>query len=141
MRIVAAIIAVAAMLMGAARAEDLPDQRPMLRIEPGMHTAQIKRIGVNAACTLMVTGSRDKTARLWVLPEGGRGEAKLLRTLRVPIGEGNDGDVDAVALSPDGKWVAVGGLDAKAIDRGRMGSTSLKLPPAGSSPASAVSAS
>ena len=46
-----------------------------LRIEPGMHTATIWRIGVNAAGTLMVTGSDDKTARLWALPEGGRGSA------------------------------------------------------------------
>ncbi len=108
MRILAAIIAVA-VLAGAARAEDLPDRRPMLRIETGMHTAAIKRIGVDAACRLMVTGSLDKTARLWALPEGGRGEAKLLRTLRVPIGEGDDGKVYAVALSPDGQWVAAGG--------------------------------
>jgi WD40 repeat protein len=82
-----------------------------LRIEPGMHTAPIWRIGVDAACTLMVTGSDDKTARLWALPAGGRGSAELLRTLRVPIGEGDDGKVYAVALSPDGKWVAAGGSE------------------------------
>ncbi len=80
MRILAAIFLGLA-LAGAARAEDLPDQRPMLRIEPGMHTARIWRIGVDAACTLMVTGSEDKTARLWALPEGGRGSPELLRTL------------------------------------------------------------
>ena len=45
-----------------------------LRIEPGMHTATIRRIGVDAAGTLMVTGSHDKTARLWALPESERGE-------------------------------------------------------------------
>ena len=90
-----------------------------LRIEPGMHTAAIRRIGVNAAGTLMVTGSHDKTARLWALPEGGRGEARLLRTLRVPIGEGNEGKVSAVALSPDGKWVAAGGWDAGYVGVGR----------------------
>jgi hypothetical protein len=84
----------------------------VLRIEPGMHTAMIRRIGVDAAGTLMVTGSDDKTARLWALPEGGRGEAKLKRTLRVPLGEGDDGKVFAVALSPDGQWVAAGGWDA-----------------------------
>ncbi|MGO9547618.1 MAG: caspase family protein [Rhodomicrobium sp.] len=111
MRRVAAIVAVAAVLAGVARAEDLPDQRPMLRIEPGMHTATIRRIGVDAACTLMVTGSEDKTARLWALPAGGRGAPELLRTLRVPIGEGFEGRVNAVALSPDGKWVAAGGWD------------------------------
>ena len=90
-----------------------------LRIEPGMHTAMIRRIDVNAAGTLMVTGSEDKTARLWVLPEGGRGEARLLRTLRVPIGEGHDGKVYAVALSPDGKWVAAGGWDLGYVGVGR----------------------
>jgi WD40 repeat protein len=90
-----------------------------LRIEPGMHTAMIRRIGVDAACTLMVTGSDDKTARLWALPEGGRGSAELLRTLRVPIGEGDEGKVYAVALSPDGKWVAAGGWDAGYVGVGQ----------------------
>jgi WD40 repeat protein len=107
-RILLAIIAVV-VLTGAARAADLPDPRPMLRIEPGMHTGPIKRIGVDAACTLMVTGSDDKTARLWALPQGGHGSPDLLRTLRVPIGDGNEGKVFAVALSPDGKWAAAGG--------------------------------
>ncbi len=117
MRILAAIVAMAA-LMGAAQGQDLPEQRPMLRIEPGMHTAMIRRIGVDAACTLMVTGSDGKTARLWALPEGGRGSPELLRTLRVPIGEGDDGKVYAVALSPDGKWVAAGGWDARySVDK------------------------
>ena len=108
MRIMASIF-LGLVLAGAARADDLPDQRPMLRIEPGMHTAAVRRIGVDAACTRMVTGSDDKTARLWALPENGRGSPELLRTLRVPIGEGDDGKVYAVALSPDGNWVAAGG--------------------------------
>ena len=107
MRIMAAIF-FGMLLAGAARGEDMPDQRPALRIEAGMHTAQIKRIGVDAACSLMVTGSDDKTARLWALPENGRGSPTLLRTLRVPIGEGDEGKVYAVALSPDGKWAAAG---------------------------------
>ncbi len=83
-----------------------------LRIEPGMHTAPIRRIGVNAAGTLMVTGSEDKTARLWALPNDWRGNPDLLRTLRLPIGEGDDGKVYAVALSPDSQWVAAAGWDA-----------------------------
>ena len=87
----------------------MPDQRPILRIEPGMHTAPIVRIGVDATCTLMATGSVDKTARLWALPEGGRGSAKMLRTLRVPIGGDDDGKIYGVALAPNGRWVAVGG--------------------------------
>ena len=113
MRIFAAIVFWLAALLGAARAEDVPDQRPFLRIDPGMHRAPIKRIGVDRACSRMVTGSDDKTARLWALPKGGEGRFELLRTLRVPIGEGDDGKVYAVALSPNGKWVAAGGWDAR----------------------------
>jgi hypothetical protein len=84
-----------------------PDQRPFLRIETGMHTAKINRIGVDAACRRLVTGSGDKTVRVWSLPQG-----RLERVIRLPIGEGNEGKVYAAALSPDGRWLAAGGWDA-----------------------------
>src|SRR5262245_18590381 len=84
-----------------------PPQERILRIDPGMDTAPIRRIWVDAGCTRRATGSHDKTVRLWRLPEG-----KLLRTLRLPIGPGNDGKVYAIALAPDASWVAAGGQDA-----------------------------
>jgi WD40 repeat protein len=87
--------------------QDLPPTEPILRIETGMHEAPLRRIGTNADCSLIVTGSEDKTARLWALPANGVPE--LLRVLRVPIGPGNDGKVFAVALSPDGHLVGVAG--------------------------------
>jgi len=86
-----------------------PDQEPILRIETGMHVAPIWRIGVDAQCRLLATGSDDKTVRLWSLPDG-----RLLRVLRPPIGAGISGKIDAVAMSPDGRYVAVGGRDAHA---------------------------
>ena len=85
-----------------------PSQDPDLRIETGMHVAMINRIGVDRACRIAVTGSDDKTARVWSLPDG-----NLLRTLRVPIGRGNGGKLYAAAISPDGRWVAAGGWDAE----------------------------
>src|SRR6202012_4889199 len=88
-----------------------PDQRPMLRIETGMHVAVINRIGVDAQCRLAATASDDKTLRLWSLPGG-----RLLRTLRVPIGDGDAGKLNATALSPDGRFVAAGGSDAFSTD-------------------------
>ena len=54
----------------------------------------------------LVTGSEDKTVRVWDI--SGRGE--LLRILRPPVGEGEVGKIYAVALSPDGGTVACGGL-------------------------------
>src|SRR5262245_55438019 len=97
----------------AAAVKACPDQDPVLRIETGMHTAPIMRIGVGAACTRAVTGSQDKTIRIWSLPDG-----RLLRTERLPIGNGNAGKLAMVAMSPDGRWVAAGGWDAAAaIDK------------------------
>src|SRR5271165_2743758 len=34
-----------------------PNQRPFLRIETGMHTAMVNRIGVDASCSMLATAS------------------------------------------------------------------------------------
>src|SRR5262249_53908185 len=52
----------------------------------------------------VITVSHDKTIRFW---DAATGEA--LRTLRPPIGPGNEGRLYAAALSPDGGLLAVGG--------------------------------
>jgi WD40 repeat protein len=90
-----------------------PPQEPILRIDPGMHTSRVGRIGVDAACTLLATSSDDKTVRLWRLPEG-----KLLRTLRPTIGPGNEGRIDGVGMVSDGSWVAAGGWSTGYGQRG-----------------------
>ena len=85
-----------------------PSQDPILRIETGMHVAQIWRIGVDRACRIAATGSEDKTVRVWSLPDG-----RLLRTLRVPIALDKGGKIYATAVSPDGRWIAAAGWDAQ----------------------------
>jgi len=87
----AALVLMLAAPANTAWAQTLPPTEPIPRIETGMHNAQIRRIGIDASCRLMVTGSEDKTTRLWALPEQGLGAPKLLGVLRVPIGSGNDG--------------------------------------------------
>jgi len=76
---------------------------PILRPETGMHTAPIRRIDVDRAECFLVTGSDGKTARVWDLATG-----RLLRTLRMPLGEGELGKVFAVTIAPDGGTVAIG---------------------------------
>lgn len=81
-----------------------PPSEPMLRFDLGEHMAIIKRIASDDAGRYVVTASDDKTARVWRVVDG-----QLLSTLRIPIGSGNEGKLFAVALSPDGQTVALGG--------------------------------
>jgi WD40 repeat protein len=92
-------------LLGAtspARAAD--STAPVLRIEAGSHIASIKRIAVDADGRWLASASLDKTLRVWDLSTG-----QLVQTLRPPIGDGQQGMLYAVAISPDGEWIATGG--------------------------------
>jgi WD40 repeat protein len=79
-------------------------ERPVLTVDPGMHTAVIKMAAADAASRFIATGSDDKTVRVWSVSDG-----KLLQTIRVPAGPGNVGKIYAGAMSPDGNVVAAGG--------------------------------
>jgi WD40 repeat protein len=81
-----------------------PPREPILRIETGMHTSVINRIGVDRNGEFLVTSSDDKSARVWELQTG-----RLLRILRPPVDEGDEGKLYAAAMSPDGETIAVGG--------------------------------
>ena len=88
-------LVVAMLFSGIAGAAE-PPKEPILKIETGMHTAFIRNISVDDANRYLVTGSHDKSVRVWELATG-----RLLSVLRPPIGEGNEGRIDAVAISPD----------------------------------------
>jgi len=81
-----------------------PPKEPILKIETGMHTAPINRIGIDSAERYLVTGSDDKSIKVWELRTG-----RLIKTLRPPVGGGNEGKIYAVAISPDGRHIAGAG--------------------------------
>jgi WD40 repeat protein len=84
--------------------------QPVLVIDPGMHTAPIIRADVDAAGRLAVTGSIDKTVRLWALDgDPGGPLSEPLATWRLPAGPGAVGKVYAVAMAPAGDLIAAGG--------------------------------
>jgi WD40 repeat protein len=78
--------------------------RPTLAIDPGMHTAAITSQAVDAAGRYAVTGSDDRTVRVWSLTDH-----KLVSTIWIPVGPENVGTIYAVAISPDGSTIAAGG--------------------------------
>ncbi len=84
---------------------------PQLRLELGMHGAAIRDLKVSKDGRWAATASLDKTVRIWRVPdlEGPDAEWRLDNVLRIPIGPGNEGKAYAVAIHPEGRWVAVGG--------------------------------
>ncbi len=96
------IVFVVAWVCLAAAAE--PPTEAMLRVDPGMHTAMIRRIAIGATGKNLVTASDDKSLRVWELPSG-----RLVRTIRPPIGKGHEGKFFSVAISPDDRTIAAGG--------------------------------
>jgi WD40 repeat protein len=91
-------------LLGSSRQLSGQTTDPILRVETGMHTTQIRRVVVDTARSRLITASDDKTIRIWQMPE-----ARLLNVLRVPIDVGHEGQLFALAVSPNGQTVAAAG--------------------------------
>ena len=81
-----------------------PTAEPVVRIATEMHTALIRRMVRDERGARLITASDDKTLRIWR-----ERDARLLKTLRIPIDHGHEGQILALAVSPDGQRVAAGG--------------------------------
>lgn len=95
-------VAGALMASSAARAEDAPDFH--LDLDTGGHSAQVTDLAFTPDGEDIVSASNDKTIRIWDWQSG-----VTLRTIRGYLGNGSDGKIFAVAVSPDGKTIAAGG--------------------------------
>lgn len=102
---------VLAIALSSAGAEE-PPARPILRVETEMHSALVRRLVVDPVHNRLISAGDDKTVRIWQLPRG-----RLVRVLRVPIGDGYEGRIYALAVSPDGRTIAAGGWTGWAWDR------------------------
>jgi len=86
---------------------ELPPEkdRPLLVLDSGGHTSMIRATLFTPDGQLLVTVGNDKIVRFWDVATG-----EMVRVVRPPVGPGMDGFLNAAALSPDGKVLAVGGL-------------------------------
>src|SRR5262245_32110892 len=77
--------------------------QPFLVLDPDMHTADIRAMVTDAAGRYIITGSNDRTVRVWSANDG-----RLLRTIQLPSGP-DEGQVYTLAVSPDGNTIAAAG--------------------------------
>ena len=80
-------------------------EEPRLVIDPGGHKAIINNIMFTKDGKFLVSVSGDKTIRVWDAQTG-----ETIRTIRGQLGRGDEGKIYAAALSPDNRWLAIGGL-------------------------------
>ena len=93
-----------------ARAE--PKDVPILQLDTGGHMALINGLAFTPDGKFLVSAGDDKVIRVWDWRAG-----KTVRTIRGRSGPGNEGKIYAMALSPDGRWLAVGGWIHRGIAR------------------------
>ena len=86
--------------VSAARCED----RPFLMLDTGGHQAFIRGVTFTPDGKHLVSAGQDKVVRVYDWRAG-----KTVRTIRGQVGPGDEGKIYAMALSPDGRWLAVGG--------------------------------
>jgi WD40 repeat protein len=86
------------------------DPEPILKLEPGGPLSFVTGLAFSPDGQTLYVAGWDKVVRLWRRDGSGRYRIDLHTAYRVPIGPGVDGALNALALSPDGTWLAVGGF-------------------------------
>jgi WD40 repeat protein len=102
-RILGLLIAVCALVCGSG-AVVRGEEKPVLMLDPGGHQAKIRGVTFTPDGNYLVSAGYDKVVRVWDWRAG-----KTVRTIRGQVGPGDKGKIYAMALSPDGRWLAVGG--------------------------------
>ena len=99
--------------------DDVPsnaDRTPILRLEAGGPTSPVRSLAFHPNGKFLYAGGWDKVVRVWSWDAAlGKFTVAPSQTYRVPIGPGDGGIINAIAVSPDGNWLAVAG---KSLVRG-----------------------
>jgi WD40 repeat protein len=83
------------------------DGKPILQLDAGGPMAAVTALAFAPDGKTLYIGGYDKIVRVWVRGKDGRFTQQ--KTLHIPIGPGMFGLINAVAVSPDGQWLAAAG--------------------------------
>ena len=114
--IISLVLALAAGYAVPASAQDDPQPAqtllPTLRIVPDGPLSEVKSLALSPNGDRLYAAGYDKVVHVYAI-EDGTLRYRPTETIRVPIGGGLDGALNTVAVSPDGRWLAVGGRAVK----------------------------
>jgi WD40 repeat protein len=83
---------------------------PLLRLEAGGPTAPVTALAFSPDSQTLYAAGFDKIVRAWQRDAQSGQFTPATRAYRVPVGPGTAGILNALAVSPDGEWLAVSGL-------------------------------
>ncbi len=94
----------------------------LLQLGTGGHLAKIKGLAFTPGGKYIISAGLDKVIRVWDWRA-----AKTVRTIRGQSGPGDAGKIYAIALSPDGRWLAAGGCFAGSGGENRQDCGAIRL--------------
>ncbi len=106
--------AAACLLLWSAATAGAQSSQPQPRVAYAMHSARINQIRLTPDLQRLVTVSEDKTLRVWRARD-----LALMRMIAVPSEPGEEGALRALAITPDGREVIVGGWTGLAWSDGK----------------------
>src|SRR5947209_8609577 len=83
-------------------------KEPVLRVEAAGSTARVTALAFSPDGKKLYAGGYDKVVRVWTLNEANH-FVPSSTAYRMPISPDLGGAINALALSPDGQWLAAAG--------------------------------
>src|ERR1700674_5288587 len=108
-------------ISGFVRGQEAPpgNNKPLLRLEAGGPTSNVTSLAFSPDGDTLYAAGFDKVVRVWGRNrQSGLFELDEKRYFRVPINPGTEGAINAMALSRDGEWLAVGGRGVLRVAAG-----------------------